>query len=110
MAGIKYIFGGLSLFALAWYLGQHPEAPMNAITAMRQVTSEASQCVEDRMVYRDHVMSCDVPLAPADIRKLDLRADNRSRSNGSSQSIVQINGGGSTRSNGSSPRIVQINP
>jgi hypothetical protein len=81
MSATKYILGALGLLAIVSVMGTGRSSKPNAPLAIAALARSLS-CIEDHLLYRGLVMSCDSSVAFADIRKLDMRADNHARSQG----------------------------
>ncbi len=74
-----FLIVGLILVSVA-VLSQNPRLVSNAPQEIVALARRISTCVDGSQRYRGIEFSCKTPVLFADIRKLDLRADNRARS------------------------------
>ncbi len=77
MTAAKYMLGALALIATAAMLSGNRAMVEQAPLAMWRVAIAARDCISDEMIYRNIRMRCGTPLSFADLRKLEMRADNR---------------------------------
>ncbi len=61
-------------------LGKNHNSVSNAPYAIVAIAQQLASCAHDTVVYRSITIDCRSPVSFADIRKLDMRADNAARS------------------------------
>ncbi len=90
MTAARYLLGALILLAAASMLSANRTMVEQAPLEIWRVAIAARDCLGDKMFYRDVEMQCSSPLSFADIRKLDMRADNRALSHANGVSVLKV--------------------
>ncbi len=90
MSGMKYLFAGMAILALVGAF-QHGQFRLEVTPhAMIQLANKKRKCVEQQLLYGKLTLDCASPIHFTDIRKLDMRSDNRSRGGAGAGKFVRV--------------------
>jgi len=85
---VKQILIALVILGLVFVLNNSRAMVERSPLAMVRAVENAAKCAGDQILYRGLALSCRSPIAYVDMRKLDMRADNKRV--GQSSGLVQI--------------------
>jgi hypothetical protein len=81
---LKQILAALALLGLAGFLHLNRAEVDQAPSAILRAADAARKCVEDKIIYGNLSLDCGTPVSFVDLRKLDMRSDNRAARQGTS--------------------------
>jgi hypothetical protein len=76
---LKQILAALALLGLAGFLHLNFARVDQAPSAILRAAEAAGKCVGDKIFYGNLSLNCGSPVSFVDLRKLDMRSDNRAR-------------------------------